>query len=131
MSTRRNAKSNRSSYVLAAALVLGPAVAGAQETQLASASSDGRWAAWVGCWQASGRDATTLTPDKPLPIVCIAPVAGTPTVDLVTVNGTTVATERVDANGTRRTVSREGCNGWETAEFSADSKRIYLRSEYG
>ena len=129
MSTRHNAKSNRTSYVLAAALLLGSAAAaGAQETQLAS--SDGRWTAWVGCWQASGRDATTLTPDKPLPTVCVVPVAGNATVDLVTVNGTTAVTERVDANGSRRTVNREGCNGWETASFSADGKRIYLRSEY-
>ena len=131
MSTRQNgnAKSNRASYVLAAALLLGSAaMAGAQETQLAS--TDGRWTAWVGCWQASGRDATTLTPDKALPTVCIVPVAGNATVDLVTVNGTTATTERVDANGSRRTVNREGCNGWETASFSADAKRIYLRSEY-
>jgi hypothetical protein len=131
MSTRQtvNAKSNRTSYLLAAALLIGSAaVAGAQETQLAS--SDGRWTAWVGCWQASGRDATTLTPDKPLPTVCIVPVAGNATVDLITVNGTTATSERVDANGNRRSINREGCNGWETASFSGDSKRIYLRSEY-
>ena len=127
MSTRQT-KSIRSGFVLAAALLLGPAVVGAQQTQLAS--DDGQWTAWVGCWQASGRDATTLTPDKPLPTVCIVPVAGDATVELVTVNGTTAATERVDANGSRRSVSREGCNGWETATFSADKKRIYLKSEF-
>jgi hypothetical protein len=117
----------RSSYVLAAALVLGPVAAGAQETQVAS--TDG-WTPWVGCWQASGRDPSTLAPDKPLPTVCIAPVAGEGNVDLLTVTGATVSSERVDANGNRRNVSREGCNGWETAAFSGDKKRIYLRSEY-
>ena len=50
-------KSNRTSVLLAAAaLLLGSAAAaGAQTTQLASA--DARWTPWVGCWQASMRDA--------------------------------------------------------------------------
>jgi hypothetical protein len=49
----------------------------------------------------------------------------------VTVNDGTAGTpERVDANGSRREVSRDGCNGWETAEFSPDAKRIYLKSEH-
>jgi uncharacterized membrane protein YgcG len=124
-------KSNRTSVVLTAALLLGSAVAaGAQNTQLAS--SDARWTPWVGCWQASSRDAETqaLAPNKSLPVVCIVPTGGTKSVDLVTVTGGTATPERVDANGTRREISREGCNGWETAEFSPDAKRIYLRSEH-
>ena len=132
MSTRRNANaiSNRTSSLLAAALFLGSAaVAGAQETRLAS--TDGRWTPWVGCWQASGRDATELAPDKPLPVVCVVPTPGEATVDLVTVTGSTApVVERVDANGTRRAIQRQGCAGWETASFSSDAKRIYLRSEY-
>ena len=132
MSTRRNANaiSNRTSSLLAAALFLGSAaVAGAQETRLAS--TDGRWTAWVGCWQPSGRDATELAPDKPLPVVCVVPTPGEATVDLITVTGSAApVVERVDANGTRRAIKREGCDGWETASFSSDAKRIYLRSEY-
>jgi hypothetical protein len=124
--------SNRTSVLLAAALLLGSAIAaGAQQTQLASA--DARWTPWVGCWQASARDAVTqeLAPNKALPVVCIIPTAGNATVDLITVDGSTAPTpERVDANGSRRAVTREGCNGWEIADFSPDAKRIYLRSEF-
>jgi len=123
--------SNRTGVLFAAVLLLGSAVAaGAQQTQLASA--EGRWTPWVGCWQASSRDAVTqdLAPNKALPVVCMVPAEGN-AIDLVTVNGTTAnAPERIDANGTRRQVSREGCNGWETAEFSPDAKRVYLHSEH-
>src|SRR5215207_4502577 len=95
-------KSSRTGVLLAAAVVLGSAVAaGAQNTQLAS--TDGRWAPWVGCWQASlsDADAQTLAPNKALPVVCVVPAVGTQSVDLVTVEGSTATPERVDANGTR------------------------------
>lgn len=133
MTTQLNVgpKSNRRSAVLAAALVLtSAAMAGAQNTQVAA--TDTRWTPWVGCWQASSRDAVTqeLAPNKSMPVVCVVPIAGSPSVNLVTVNGTTATPERVDANGTRREINREGCNGWETADFSPDAKRIYLRSEH-
>ena len=119
------------SLLLVAAVSLGSAAA-AQGTQ---AATDSRWTPWVGCWQASGRDveALGLTPGSqtPLPVVCIVPSSGAAAIDLVTVNGTQVSpAERVDATGARRAVSREGCEGWEVAEFSPDAKRIYLRSEH-
>jgi uncharacterized membrane protein YgcG len=123
----------RTSAVVGAALALGLATtAAAQES---SASGDARWTPWVGCWQASARDleAMAVSPGSqtPLPVVCIAPAAGAAAIDLVTVTGAQVSPlERIDANGVRRPVSREGCEGWETAEFSPDSKRIYLRSEH-
>jgi hypothetical protein len=125
-------KSNRTSAVLAAVLLLGSAVAaGAQETQLAS--TDTRWTPWVGCWQASSRDAVTmeLAPNKAAPVVCFIPSAGSATVDLVTITGDKAAEpEHIDANGTRREVNRDGCKGWETAQFSPDAKRIYVHSEH-
>jgi len=105
-------------------------VAGAQNTQLAS--TDTRWTPWVGCWQASTNNPTepAPAPNKTLPVVCIVPAAGTKSVDLVTVEGGTATPERVDAIGTQREVDREGCKGWEKADFSPDAKRIYLRSEH-
>lgn len=132
MQSKIDRSSSRTNVLLAAVLLLGSAVAaGAQQTQLASV--DGRWAPWMGCWQASTRDAVTqeLAPNKALPVVCVVPASGNATVDLVTVNGATSdPAERVDANGSRRQVDREGCKGWETAEFSPDAKRIYLHSEH-
>ena len=133
MTTQLNvaSKSSRTSTLLAAAMLLGSAaVVGAQNTQLAS--TDTRWTPWVGCWQASTNNPTApaLAPDKALPVVCIVPTAGTKSVDLVTVEGGVATPERVDAIGTQREVNREGCKGWEKAEFSPDAKRIYLRSEH-
>jgi len=133
MTTQLNvaSKSRRTSTLLAAAMLLGSAaVAGAQSTQLAS--TDTRWTPWVGCWQANTNDPTTpaLAPNKALPVVCIIPAAGTQSVDLVTVEGGVATPERVDAIGTKREVNREGCKGWEKAEFSPDAKRIYLQSQH-
>lgn len=123
----------RTSAVLGAVLSLGLATtAAAQDTQ---AAGDTRWTPWVGCWQASARDIESMgvSPGSstPLPVVCITPASGAAAIDLVTITGADVApAERIDANGVRRAVSREGCDGWETAEFSPDAKRIYLRSEH-
>jgi len=131
MTTRRYVSSKSARALVAAVLLLGSAAAaGAQSTQLAAA--DARWTPWVGCWQPSAPDAAAVqAPFKAAPVVCFVPAPGNATVDLVTVNGATVETpERVDANGSRRAVSRDGCTGWETAEFSPDAKRIYLKSEH-
>jgi hypothetical protein len=132
MRSNLDQRSTRASIGLVAALLVASAVsAGAQQTQLASA--DGRWTPWVGCWQASSRDALTqeVAPNKSLPVVCVVPATGSAAVDLVTFTGGTPSTpERVDANGSRRAVDREGCTGWETAQFSSDAKRIYLHSEH-
>ena len=132
MTTRRYLSSKSGRTLFAAALVLGSAtLAGAQSTQIAAA--DARWAPWVGCWQPSANDAMAqnLAPNKSLPVVCVVPTAGSTTVDLVTINDATVgAPERVDANGSRRQVGRDGCTGWETAEFSADARRIYIKTQH-
>ena len=132
MTTRQYLSSKSSRALVVAALVIGSAtLAGAQNTQVAAA--DARWAPWVGCWQPSALDPITqnLTPNKSAPIVCLAPAGGNAMVDLITVTDSTVGTpERVDANGARREVGRDGCTGWETAEFSPDAKRIYLKTEH-
>jgi hypothetical protein len=132
MTTRQYLSSKSSRSLVAAALLIGSAtLAGAQNTQVAAA--DARWAPWVGCWQPSSLDPITqnLAPNKSAPIVCIAPAAGNAVVDLITVSDSTVGKpERVDANGARREVGRDGCTGWETAEFSPDAKRIYLKTEH-
>src|SRR6476620_6200454 len=97
-------KSNCTSAVLAAVLLLGSALAaGAQETQLAS--NGARWGPWIGCWQSSSRDAmsTELAPNAAAPVICFMPEPGNGAVDFVTRNGAPPgAAEHVDANGTRR-----------------------------
>jgi len=132
--TMREFVSPKSSRALvAAALLLGSAAAAGAQSTTQLASADERWTPWVGCWQASARDEQSqeLAPNKSAPVVCVVPVKGDATVDLVTItDGKVGEPERVDANGSRRNITREGCDGWETANFSPDTKRIYLKSEY-
>ncbi|MGH7718889.1 MAG: hypothetical protein ACREON_08625 [Gemmatimonadaceae bacterium] len=65
------------------------------------------------------------------PRVCVIPAAGTSAVDIATVvDGKITARERIDATGEQRVSSRDGCTGWERAEWSPDGRRVYLRSEH-
>jgi hypothetical protein len=70
-------------------------------------------------------------------LVCVVPASGASgasgasAVEVVTaVDGEVTARERVEATGERRPVTRDGCSGWESAEWSADARRVYLRSEH-
>ena len=38
--------------------------------------------------------------------------------------------EHIEANGERRRSERDGCTGWESAQWSSDSRRVYLQSEF-
>jgi hypothetical protein len=102
--------------VLGAWMLVVVPTAGAQEV-------DSRWAPWVGCWLAVDETETA-------PLLCVVPLAGEPAVEMLTVvDGQAVAREPIFADGQEHEVSREGCEGWERAEFSDDSHRIYVRSE--
>ena len=83
--------------------------------------ADARWQPWLGCWVVAGG----------MQRACVSPAAGRSAVDIVTtaLDGT-VTRERVDASGERRASERDGCTGWESAQWSADARRIYLSSEY-
>jgi hypothetical protein len=64
-------------------------------------------------------------------MVCVLPAAGTSGVDVVTIAAGKVADRtRIVATGERRESAREGCSGWESAEWSADGRRLYRRAEY-
>src|SRR5215471_14071294 len=86
--------------------------------------SDPRWQPWIGCWTSSTRQGA-----DPFRQVCVVPAAGVSAVDIVTVSGgKIVARERVDASGAKRDTERDGCKGWERAEWSADGRRVFLES---
>lgn len=98
----------------AAALMIGALPAAAQE---------GSWAAWQGCWRATGEDA-------PQEVVCIAPGADAQSVRVVTVADGAIAGETLlRADGVARAVEESGCTGTESASFSADGRRVYTRAE--
>lgn len=108
--------------LLAAALMLTPfASASAQR-----ASTDGRWAAWTGCWAPVG-----APDDASTPLLCVVPSTGVSAVDLVTVTkGAEVAREHIDASGQMINNPRDGCTGWDRAQWSQDDQRVYLRANY-
>ena len=84
--------------------------------------TDPRWQAWYGCWLPDGGGEAH--------VLCVRPVDGDDAVRLVTYDDAgVIGEELVRADGQQRPVQREGCNGWESATFSDDGRRVYMRSE--
>lgn len=96
-----------------------------RSAQAQGAPTDARWDAFLGCWQpinASGAATSSL--------MCVVP-AGASAADIVTVtNGKEVSREHVDANGRHVAATRDGCTGWNAAEWSRDDERVFIRSAY-
>ncbi|MCH7932572.1 MAG: hypothetical protein IIC36_01125 [Gemmatimonadetes bacterium] len=89
----------------------------------AAQAIDTRWAPWIGCWRAVEATATE-------PLLCVVPLADEAAIEMLTVvDGQVVSRESIFTDGQQHAVSRNGCEGWEEAEFSVDSRRIYVRSE--
>jgi hypothetical protein len=111
---------------LVAALVAGVVPrAGAQEVR-----TDPHWAPWLGCWTpVAEKERSGTEPTRAL-LVCVVPAIGSAGVDIATVADTqVVSSDRVDATGARIPVERDGCSGWESAQWSSDGARVYVRSE--
>jgi hypothetical protein len=89
---------------------------------LAQSGAPTRWRAWVGCWRLAEVSSGSR--------VCVVPAATPSAVNILTVDsGRVVSRNTVDATGARQSIDRDGCNGWEQANWSKDSLRIYLKSE--
>jgi hypothetical protein len=106
-------------------------VAGAQTTTVSAT----RWQAWVGCWQRvqeipRGEALIQVVRPPDAPTVCIAPGTTASSVDIITVDSSKVISRyAVDASGASQAVNRDGCVGSETARWSHDSLRVFLRSD--
>ncbi len=104
--------------VLAAA----PMPAAAQEV----ANPGARWDAWLGCWEGAQTPVGVKTP-----LMCVVPSTGYSAVDILTVtDGKITAREHIDASGEHIKDSRDGCTGWQSAQWSRDNERVYLRADY-
>ncbi len=103
--------------VAAALLAIGtPPPAEAQNTTV-----DSRWIAYIGCWKLIGPRQT---------LACVVPAANSGAVDLVTIeNSEVVKAEQIVAGGRRLETAHGECTGWQSAEWSAVSDRLYLHSE--
>ena len=83
---------------------------------------DGRWLAFVGCWEpVNGEDDAGL--------LCFSPSDGGLEMQNI-VAGEVVATEHLVADGQLRPVSAAGCEASESLEFSEDGRRVFTRSEF-
>ena len=107
----------RISGFLAAATLLG---LGATPARAQNTTVDSRWLAYLGCWEALGTPST----------LCLIPSADASAVDLLTIkNGEVVTAEQILPTAARVETVRGECTGWHSAEWSAVSDRLYLRSE--
>jgi hypothetical protein len=105
-------------FVLAAALATLALPAGAQSSGL-------KWKGWLGCWTS----APAGTAIEQSPIVCVTPTADANVVDMqVVANGKVLTRDRVDASGRTQTVEATSCNGTTHANWSADERRVFLKS---
>lgn len=87
---------------------------------------DPRWQSWLGCWTAVQNDTM-----MPATAVCVIPAAGTSAVDIVQIADLQViARTHVDADGTPHPSVRDGCAGWDRAEWSPDGWRLFLHAEH-
>jgi hypothetical protein len=90
-------------------------------------AQNARLQAWIGCWSAEQTIVPTVSTIGP--IVCITPTSDANVVDVVTLQeGKIVSRDMLDANGRERPVQAKGCIGTQRANWSADGRRIYLRS---
>lgn len=99
--------------------VVAPIARGQSET------TDPRWQPWLGCWEPAPASSPAQSS-----VVCVVPAWRSSVVDIVTISdGKEISREAVDASGARRRITKEGCDGWQSAQWSSDSRRVYLRSE--
>lgn len=117
-------------------------------TLTAQQGPDTRWQAWLGCWQPTiatpeestgdvdgASAAAAMQPqmlvDSHAAHICVVPSSqGNSAVDIVTVSGDTVTSRHhIEASGARVVVHDQGCDGWESAQWSADNRRVYLHSQ--
>ncbi len=112
-----------------------------------SASQSGavetHWAPWFGCWQLTeesvddGSSTIARLLGLPAPttsanadaIVCVTPAVATGATMTTLVNGRTVLTETIVADGAQKPLAEPDCRGWQRAEWSAFGARLFASAE--
>ena len=117
--------------VLLAFLLLVAAAPARTQLPQSAPQVDPRWEAWLGCWQPMSGPAKVAGDTTSAPLVCVIPAVGSAGVDVATIaDGKVVTRERIEATAEQRTVTRDGCSGWESAQFAAQGQRVFLTAEY-
>ena len=116
---------------LAPVLAAGLLVLASANTAAAQGAPDIRWQAWIGCWVPADAPGIRTVGSTNVPRTCVTPASGTSAAQVATViDGKIVDRSVIDASGRQFASTREGCNGWESAQWSASGDRLYVRSEY-
>jgi hypothetical protein len=83
------------------------------------------------CWRAA--DPGAIGVSSLIPLVCVTPTNLPSAVQVATIrNDTVVARDTIDASGAsgaKHALNKQGCAGSESARWSTDSRRLYLRSD--
>ena len=88
-----------------------------------------RWQAWLGCWTSAPAGESYGSAQFAPPVVCIVPTASSDVVELATIaDGKVVKRDSIDASGRERALQAKGCEGNQVARWSADERRVYLKS---
>ena len=116
----RLARATRTAAIAVALVSLSAATGAAQQ------ANGSRWQGWLGCWTAAAPDA--LVPSN-APVVCITPTSNADVVNVATVqDGKVLATKTIDASGAAQPIEAKDCTGTQSAEWSADARRVYLKA---
>ncbi len=82
------------------------------------------WEFYHGCWSTSSNGAVG-------PMVCVVPDSTPQRVEMLSVvNDVIVSRVKIDADGIARPFVRGACLGYERANWSPDSLRLYMQAEY-
>jgi hypothetical protein len=129
MSTRTN--SGRRLVNVASTFLTGLLLLAAVTPALDAQATDARWQAWLGCWTPPDPVVRVVGAALPSHVVCVVPTSSTSAVDIATVeNGRIVDRQRMDTDGARHPATRDGCTGWESAQWSTGNRRVFVRSEF-
>jgi len=115
---------SRAAVLMLAVAALVPARLAAQD------AVDPRWLPWLGCWEPVENMAPSDVADGQVrqAYYCVRPAASG--VEIATViDGASVSSRTMVADGARHPVAEEGCNGWQTAQWSGDGQRLFVSSE--
>jgi hypothetical protein len=136
--SRQSSRPGRKGFAVLAAMACAVAMAPSVATAQATPQLDARWQPWIGCWKPAPPQGEAISysaaRNSDVPLVCVIPsnAPSAPSgVDVVTVkDGKIVARDAISASGQSFASSKDGCNGVESASWSADGHRVYVRSDF-
>ena len=111
----------------AVALATGMVAVNSASAQGANAGP--RWQAWLGCWSSAAPGQSYGSAQFAPPVVCIVPTSSSDVVEVATIaDGKVIKRDSIDASGRDRMLQAKSCEGTQVARWSADERRLYLKS---